>query len=104
MLLPGVKKNSAQYRRYKFCYEHWRSRVPDTLEADVLCKQLASAVVRREQLDAQIVNGEDVDPIALTRLCSLIARLTRTLEALVGTKQEQDKPKTFGEMLLENTP
>lgn len=104
LLVRDVSRNTVEYRRWKFVYEQWMARVPRSLEADTLARQLATAIVRREQLDTDVLNRKQVDPTALTRLCSLIARLTTKLETLVEAKAEQDKPKTFGQMLLENTP
>ncbi len=81
VLVEAQDKRSAAFRRWKFLYEQQRDRTGP--EADQLARQYATAVVRREQLDTAVVDGTPVDPVALTRLCSLIMRLERKLEAMV---------------------
>jgi hypothetical protein len=88
-LIEGLDYRSREFRRWKFLYEQQRRRVGP--EADQLCRQYATAVLRREQLDADVVNKKAVDPVALTRLSSLIMRLERTLDALAAAHSDHDE-------------
>lgn len=101
-LINGLDKRSVAFRRWKVLYLQYRDRVPDTVEGDQLCRALASACVRREQMDADICNNKPVDPVALTRMTSLVARLLTKLNTLATAKAEEAKPKGLGALLLED--
>lgn len=87
-LIANLDYRSREFRRWKFLYDEARGRVGPA--GDQLARQYATAVLRREQLDADVCNNKHVDPVALTRLCSLIIRLERALEALTEAHNHND--------------
>lgn len=73
----GVDLRTAAGRR-------WRDVFIQTMEAtgnrnESLCRQLATLTVRREQLDAEVAAGRDVDVDLLLRLSSEVRRTQERL-------------------------
>jgi hypothetical protein len=80
----GVDMRSASGRR-------WRDVFLAAMEAtharhESLCRQLATLTVRREQLDAEVAAGRDVDIDTLLRLASEVRRTQRTLGLITSTE------------------
>lgn len=91
-LLVGVDGTSAQARRYRDLMEDLAAEHgPDLSVGDrLLIRNAASLQLHAEELTAQLVRGEKVDPEAITRAVNGASR------ALAGLKRRQAKPKGKG--------
>jgi hypothetical protein len=73
----------------------WRDIYAAAMEAtharhESLCRQLATLTIRREQLDAQVAAGRDVDIDLLLRLSSEVRRTQERLGLLDAGDDEPD--------------
>ena len=76
-LLHGINKNSKWGRRYRDLYLEYMEQSGG--QAEQLCKQIASLIVLRERMDADVLNGKPIDQFHFIRVANA---LTRTLKAL----------------------
>ena len=85
-LLAGIDGRSHTYRRFRDLYQFYMSKT-DGRNAE-LCKQLASLIVQREALDADVMRGKHVDPFHFVRI---VNATNRTLGKLQIAKDDPDK-------------
>src|SRR5680860_541548 len=70
----GIDGRTRQARRWRDVYTDLMARTGSRHEQ--LCRSLASLVLQREQLDADLARGETVDTDELIRVVGAISRLT----------------------------
>ncbi len=85
VLLMDVDGRSRPARRFRDLYRHYMAKTDGRHEE--LCKQLASLIVQRELLDADVMRGKRVDPFHSVRLCNTI---NRTIGKLQIAKDDPD--------------
>jgi hypothetical protein len=71
-LPAGVDRRTRPAKRYAALYEKYRALAGDG--HDELARQAAGLVLRREQLEARMIAGEEVDALLLARLAGAINR------------------------------
>jgi len=81
---------SIHSRRYRDLYDEYLARVG--ANNDQLARQTATLVVRREQLDARVINGQEIDDWALIRLANSISRLLKDIERLEAHHTQSREP------------
>ena len=74
-LLMDVDGRARPARRYKDLYQLYMAKTDGRHEE--LCKQLASLIVQRELIDAEVMRGNRVDAFHTVRLANTINRTIR---------------------------
>jgi hypothetical protein len=89
-LLVGIDGRSPTARRFRDLMQAYEAEIgPDLSEVERgLIKQAAALTLRAEQLQADIVNGKDVDSDALIRISSTAKRIL----GAIGEKAAKRKP------------
>jgi len=73
-------------------------------QSEHLCKQAASCIVQREQMDAAVLNGQPIDQFNYVRIGNLLTRTLRELRKLstkpAKSSNDATKHKSRGDALL----
>jgi hypothetical protein len=90
--LIGVNASSKYGRRYRDLIAAYSAEIGLPLGASetAMVKQAAALAVRSEMMQAQIVNGEHIEPDDLIRICSEVRRI---LDALAAKARERKPAK-----------
>jgi hypothetical protein len=86
--LIGVNASSKYGRRYRDFIAAFAAEIGLPLGASemAMVKQAAALAVRSEMMQAQIVNGEHIEPDDLIRICSEVRRI---LDAIAAKARER---------------
>src|ERR1700692_1863181 len=90
--LIGVNASSKYGRRYRDLIAAYSSEIGLPLGASetAMVRQAAALAVRSEMMQAQIVNGEQINPDDLIRICSEVRRI---LDAIAAKARERKPAK-----------
>jgi hypothetical protein len=90
--LIGVNASSKYGRRYRDLIAAYSAEIGLPLGASetAMVKQAAALAVRSEMMQAQIINGEHIEPDDLIRICSEVRRI---LDALAAKARERKPAK-----------
>jgi hypothetical protein len=90
--LIGVNASSKYGRRYRDLIAAYSAEIGLPLGASemAMVKQAAALAVRSEMMQAQIVNGEHIEPDDLIRICSEVRRI---LDAIAAKARERKPAK-----------
>jgi len=86
LFLGAVDGRSREARRWRDLYHSFLNQTGN--KHDQMVRSLASLVLRREQLDARIAVGEDIDTDLLLRLCGTINRTMAKLGIVADDEDE----------------
>jgi hypothetical protein len=91
-VLLGVNTSSKYGRRYRDLIAAYSAEIGLPLGASetAMVKQAAALAVRPEMMQAQIVNGEQINPDDLIRICSEVRRI---LDAIAAKARERKPAK-----------
>jgi hypothetical protein len=91
-VLLGVNTSSKYGRRYRDLIAAYSAEIGLPLGASetAMVKQAAALAVRSEMMQAQIVNGEQINPDDLIRICSEVRRI---LDAIAAKARERKPAK-----------